>query len=62
MAIGTHSLTAVSATGVFTNALAQELPVTRSDGLTTIGSARVEVPDLSATNGVIHIVDGAVTE
>jgi len=62
MAIGNHSVNSVSTIGVFTNALAQELSVTRSEGSVTIGSAGIETPDLSASNGMIHIIDRAVTE
>ena len=62
MAIGNHSMNSVSTIGLFTNALAQELSVTRSEGSVTVGSAGIETPDLSASNGMIHIVDGAITE
>jgi uncharacterized surface protein with fasciclin (FAS1) repeats len=36
------------------------LPVTVSGGVVTVGGARVTTPDISASNGVVHLIDGVL--
>ncbi|MCO4098042.1 MAG: fasciclin domain-containing protein [Gemmatimonas sp.] len=36
------------------------LPVTVAAGVVTVGGARVTTPDISASNGVVHIIDGVM--
>lgn len=36
------------------------LPVTVAAGVVTVGGARVTTPDISASNGVVHLIDGVM--
>ena len=36
------------------------LPVTVANGVVTVGGARVTTPDISASNGVVHLIDGVM--
>lgn len=60
MSIGSFSLDSLSSTGTFVNAMAEEVSVERSAGLTEVGAAEVTDADLTAANGVIHVIDGTI--
>jgi transforming growth factor-beta-induced protein len=36
------------------------LPVTVANGIVTVGGARVTTPDINASNGVVHLIDGVM--
>lgn len=37
-----------------------QLPVTVANGVVTVGGARVTTPDVAASNGVVHLIDGVM--
>lgn len=57
LSIGTFPIDELVATGVLSNALAIGLPVVDADGSVTIGGAAVLTADLTAVNGVVHLID-----
>ena len=57
ISIGEFFLDELVATGFLSNALAIELPVIDNTGSVSIGGATVLVADLTADNGVVHLVD-----
>jgi len=61
LAIGVFTIDELLATGGLATAMARTLPVVESDGVITIGGATVIEADLTAANGVVHLID-AVTE
>lgn len=57
ISIGVFTLDELVATGFLSNALATELPVIDTTGTVTIDEATVLAADLTAGNGVVHLVD-----
>lgn len=45
----------------FPNAMARVLPVEEVEGVVTVGGVVIVEGDLSATNGMVHIIDGVIT-
>jgi len=60
ISIGVFPIDELVATGQLTNALAEELPVIDTSGSVTIAGATVLAADLTADNGVVHLVDTVV--
>ncbi|MDH3294495.1 MAG: fasciclin domain-containing protein [Acidimicrobiia bacterium] len=61
MAVGPRSLDSLLAGGVFANALAQQLTVATGEDTVTVAEASIVESDLTASNGVIHVIDAAIT-
>lgn len=57
LSIGVFPVDELVATGFLSNALAIELPVIDATGSVTIGGATVLAADLTADNGVVHLID-----
>ena len=57
ISIGVFLVDELVATGYLSNALAAELPVADTSGSVTIDGATVLAADLTADNGVVHLVD-----
>jgi uncharacterized surface protein with fasciclin (FAS1) repeats len=57
LSIGEFLIDELVATGFLPNALALELPVVDASGVVTIDGATVLTADLTADNGVVHLVD-----
>jgi uncharacterized surface protein with fasciclin (FAS1) repeats len=57
LSIGEFMIDELVATGFLPNALALELPVVDASGVVTIDGATVLTADLTADNGVVHLVD-----
>lgn len=55
--VGSQSLDDLQTAGSFSNAMARELPVTTVEGATVIGTATVVDGDLTADNGIVHVID-----
>ncbi|XP_047192294.1 stabilin-2 isoform X2 [Scophthalmus maximus] len=51
------SLISLSSTSSLTSLLKTTLPVSTSNELTTVGGATITTSDITATNGLIHIID-----
>ncbi len=60
MSIGSFSLDSLSSTGTFVNAMAEEVTVERTAGRIEVAAAEVTDADLTAANGVIHVIDGTI--
>ncbi|XP_068162494.1 stabilin-2 [Antennarius striatus] len=54
---GSYPLARLSNTSSLTSLLKTSLPVSTTNKVAVIGEAKVTMPDLAATNGVIHIID-----
>jgi uncharacterized surface protein with fasciclin (FAS1) repeats len=57
LTVGVLSADDLVARGSFSNAMARDLPVVRDGDTITIGGAQVLVADLTASNGVVHLID-----
>ena len=60
LAIGVFNIDELLATGALATAMARTLPVVDSDGVITIGGATVIEADLTADNGVVHLIDAVI--
>jgi transforming growth factor-beta-induced protein len=45
---------------VLTTVEGTSLPVTVVNGVVTVGGARVTTPDVNASNGIVHLIDGVM--
>jgi len=62
MSIGTQLQDSLVGGGAFTSALADSVPTAEGENGTTIGDATIVQADLTAENGVVHIVDRPLVE